>query len=498
MIVPFEHKIKKEQRWTKYNHKSLVLWFTGLSGSGKSTIANRIEEELFKEGYLSYFIDADNIRSGLNKGLGFSDQDRLENIRRVAEVSKLFAEAGIIVLASFISPKKAERELAKSIIGQDFIEIFINCPLEICEKRDVKGIYKAYREGKIDNLIGIDTVYEIPENPDVELKTNELFIEEAVQKVLDFAIPKLSIHRIQKIKYNTAHLNELESEAIYIIREVAAQFERPVLLFSGGKDSMVLLHLAKKAFWPAKIPMTILHIDTGHNFPEVLEFRDNLIKQLNANLIVKEVQESIEKGRVKEETGFNASRNYLQTATLLDALAEFKFDAALGGGRRDEEKSRAKERFFSHRDMFGQWDPKNQRPELWNLFNGRKNLGEHFRIFPLSNFTELDIWHYIKKENLQLPRIYFSHIRKCIIREGIILACSPFIKLKENEIPSEMRVRFRTVGDSTCTGAVLSEASNVDDIIKEIAVSRLGERSARYDDKRSDSALEERKKEGYF
>ncbi|MFH1289919.1 MAG: sulfate adenylyltransferase subunit CysD [Nanoarchaeota archaeon] len=300
------------------------------------------------------------------------------------------------------------------------------------------------------------------------------------------------------MEYNIAHLKELESEAIYCIREAVAQFETPVLLFSGGKDSLVLLHLARKAFWPAKIPFPVMHIDTGHNFPETLKFRDDLIKKLGLNFIVRKVQESIDKGRVIEEKGELPSRNSLQTITLLDAIKEFKFEVALGGGRRDEEKARAKERFFSHRDAFGQWDPKNQRPELWNLFNGRKNNGEHFRVFPLSNWTELDIWQYINLEKLSLPSLYFSHSKKCIERDGTILAHSPFIPLKKNEIPKEMRVRFRTIGDMTCTGGVLSEANSVQDIIKEIAISKIGERGSRFDDMRSESAMEDRKREGYF
>jgi len=300
------------------------------------------------------------------------------------------------------------------------------------------------------------------------------------------------------ILYQLNHLRELESEAIYIIREAASQFERPVLLFSGGKDSIVMTHLARKAFYPARIPFPLMHIDTGHNFPETLEYRDQLVKSIGANLIVKTVQESIDKGRAKEEKGPNASRNVLQTVTLLDAIEEFKFDAALGGARRDEEKARAKERFFSHRDEFGQWDPKNQRPELWNLLNGRKNIGEHFRVFPLSNWTEMDVWQYIYYEELSLPEIYFSHDRACFTRDGMILAQTDHLPLRENERIELMRVRYRTVGDMTCTAAVLSPASTVLEIIEEIASSRTTERGSRADDKRSEAAMEDRKKQGYF
>jgi len=294
------------------------------------------------------------------------------------------------------------------------------------------------------------------------------------------------------------HLQELESEAIFVIREVAAQFERPSLLFSGGKDSIVLVHLAQKAFWPARIPFPLVHIDTGHNFEETLQFRDALVEKFHARLIVGSVQESIDTGRVIEEQGYNASRNVLQTVTLLDTIEKYKFDAAIGGGRRDEEKARAKERFFSHRDEFGQWDPKNQRPELWNIFNGKKRMGEHFRIFPISNWTEMDIWQYILHENIDLPGIYYTHERKVFNRDGVWLAWAPFVKLKEKEKAEIRRVRCRTVGDITCTGLSLSTANSLEDIIREIAATRVTERGGRYDDQRSDAAMEDRKKEGYF
>lgn len=298
--------------------------------------------------------------------------------------------------------------------------------------------------------------------------------------------------------YNLNYLKELEAESVFVIREVAAQFERPALLFSGGKDSIILAHLSRKAFHPAKIPFPLIHIDTGHNFPDTLTYRDELIKELGVRLIVGSVQDSIDKGRAKEETGYNASRNMLQTVTLLDTLEEHKIDAAMGGARRDEEKARAKERFFSHRDEFGQWDPKNQRPELWNIFNGKKNHGEHFRVFPISNWTEMDVWNYIHMENIPLPVLYFTHQRLCFRRDDTILAHSEFIKQKESENSEMMQVRFRTIGDMSCTGAVLSEANSVEDIIKEISISRVTERGTRADDKRSDSAMEDRKKEGYF
>ncbi len=300
------------------------------------------------------------------------------------------------------------------------------------------------------------------------------------------------------LKYNLSHLRELEAESIFVIREVAAQFERPVLLFSGGKDSIVMLHMAVKAFHPAKIPFPLLHIDTGHNFPETLEYRDNLVNKLGARLLVGSVQESINNGRAVEETGANASRNILQTVTLLDSLEEHGFDAAMGGGRRDEEKARAKERFFSHRDEFGQWDPKNQRPELWNLFNGKKNPGEHFRIFPLSNWTEMDVWQYILLEKIEMPSLYFSHERECVDRKGVLLARSEYIKLQDGEKWEKMQIRFRTIGDMSCTGAALSNASTIEEIILEVAAARQTERGSRADDKRSETSMEDRKKEGYF
>jgi sulfate adenylyltransferase subunit 2 len=293
--------------------------------------------------------------------------------------------------------------------------------------------------------------------------------------------------------YKLSHLKELESESIYILREVAAQFENPVLLFSGGKDSIIVSWLARKAFWPARIPFPLMHIDTGHNFEETILYRDWWVAQIGAKLIVRRVQDSIDLGRVAEEKGVNASRNALQTVTLLDAINEYKFDAALGGARRDEEK-----RFFSHRDEFSQWDPRNQRPELWNLFNGRKNQGEHFRVFPISNWTEMDVWQYIQQEKIQIPSIYFTHERDCFVRDQVIYAHSAFAQLKPDERVERKRVRFRTIGDMSCTGAVSSGATTLEEIIEEVASSRVTERGSRIDDKRSEAAMEDRKKAGYF
>lgn len=299
-------------------------------------------------------------------------------------------------------------------------------------------------------------------------------------------------------KYSRSHLEQLEDEGIYVLRETAAQFQRPVLLFSGGKDSIVIAHLAQKAFWPGRMPFPLMHVDTGHNFPETIEFRDAFVARANAHLIVASVQESIDQGRVREEKNKDASRNALQTVTLLDAIREHEFDAAIGGARRDEEKARAKERIFSHRDEFGQWDPKKQRPELWNVFNGQKSHGEHFRVFPLSNWTELDVWQYIKQENIEIPSLYFTHRRRLIDRGGILMAVTDFTQAQSSDAAVEKEVRFRTIGDVTCTGAVESSATNLDEIIAEVAATRQTERGTRGDDRRSETAMEDRKKAGYF
>jgi sulfate adenylyltransferase subunit 2 len=294
------------------------------------------------------------------------------------------------------------------------------------------------------------------------------------------------------------HLQALEAEAIYVMREVVALCERPVLMFSGGKDSIVMVHLAQKAFHPGKLPFPLLHVDTGHNFPEAIHFRDALVESTGARLIVASVQAAIDAGRVSEEAGPEASRNALQTVPLLDAIRTHDFDAALGGGRRDEEKARAKERFFSHRDRFGQWDPRNQRPELWRLFNAHRGPGEHFRVFPLSNWTEMDVWQYVRREGISLPSLYFAHERDVVERRGTLLADTPFITHLPGERVVRKTVRFRTVGDATCTGAVESTATTVEGIIAEVAAARTTERGTRADDRRSEAAMEDRKKAGYF
>ncbi len=303
---------------------------------------------------------------------------------------------------------------------------------------------------------------------------------------------------MKRASFRLDHLAQLEAEGIYVLREVAAQFERPAILFSGGKDSMVVVHLARKAFWPAKLPFPLVHVDTGHNFDETIAFRDQLVKDMGAELIIGSVQKSIDEGRVKEEEGPLASRNWLQSVTLLDTIEAHEVDCAIGGARRDEEKARAKERFFSHRDAFGQWEPKNQRPELWNLFNGRKGQGEHFRVFPLSNWTEMDVWMYVKQEEIPLPSLYFAHDREVVERKGLLYAVTEFLQVQPGETAHRKKVRFRTVGDASCTGAVESSAADIDAVIEEVSVARVTERGGRADDRRSETAMEDRKREGYF
>ncbi len=303
---------------------------------------------------------------------------------------------------------------------------------------------------------------------------------------------------MNEYNYSLNYIDELESEAIYVLREVWAQFQKPVILFSGGKDSIVVTHLAKKAFHPCKIPFALMHVDTGHNFPETIKFRDDLIDELGARLIVGSVQESIDQGRVAEEKGKNATRNALQITTLLDAIESNKIDCAIGGGRRDEEKARAKERFFSHRDDFGQWDPKNQRPELWNLFNGKYFEGEHFRVFPISNWTEMDVWNYILREKIEVPSLYLAHERQVVWRNDSWIPKSEFLILEDNEKIETKKIRFRTLGDITITGGIESDADTLEKVVEEVSAMRQTERGNRSDDKRSETAMEDRKKQGYF
>src|SRR5215203_5865888 len=447
-----------------------VIWFTGLSGSGKSTIAELVGRELEARGDLVEYLDGDVVREHLSRGLGFSKADRDTNIERIGWVASRIARAGATVIVSAISPYAATRASARALVedaGARFVEVHVATSLEECARRDVKGLYERAFAGELKEFTGVSDPYEEPGSPELPV--------------------------------TLSHLDELEAEAVHIMREVAAERERPVLLFSGGKDSIVLLRIAEKAFRPGGFPFPVMHVDTGHNFPEVIEFRDRRVAELGERLVVASVQESIDRGRVVEQTGPRASRNQLQTTTLLDAIDEHGFDAAMGGARRDEERARAKERIFSFRDDFGQWNPRAQRPELWNLYNGRIRKGEHIRVFPISNWTELDVWQYIARERLELPAIYFAHEREVFRRDGMLYAASDFVERLPGEEPFAASVRFRTVGDMSCTGGVVSEAATIDQVVGEIAATNVTERGeTRADDRASEAAMEDRKRVGYF
>ncbi len=478
-----------------------VVWFTGLSAAGKTTVANIVEAELEQRGHLVEHLDGDIVRTHLSKGLGFSKEDRDANIARIGWVASRIARAGAAVVVSAISPYEDARRHARSLVESHapFIEVYVATPLEECARRDPKGLYAAAFAGEIDDFTGVSAPYEAPSNPEITLDTTGVSPSESANAVLE-RLAELNVgHSMSTSARTLTHLDDLEAEAIHIFREVAAELERPVLLFSGGKDSIVLLRLAEKAFRPGKFPFPVMHVDTGHNFPEVIEFRDRRVGELDERLIVASVQESIDKGRVVEETGPRASRNRLQTTTLLDAIEEHQFDAAIGGARRDEERARAKERIFSFRDDFGQWNPRVQRPELWNVYNARVRKGEHVRVFPISNWTELDVWQYVAREQLELPRIYFAHEREVFKRDGMLYACSDYVERMEGEEPFSASVRFRTVGDMTCTGGVVSDAATIDDVVDEIAATRVTERGeTRADDRFTEAAMEDRKRVGYF
>src|SRR5215208_4416112 len=454
-----------------------VIWFTGLSGAGKSTIAELVGRELEARGDLVDYLDGDVVREHLSRGLGFSKADRDTNIERIGWIASRIARAGATVVVSAISPYAATRATARGLVedaGARFVEVHVATSLEECARRDVKGLYEKAFAGELKEFTGVSDPYEEPESPELRLETEGRSPDDAAADVL-------------------------EAEAVHIMREVSAERERPVLLFSGGKDSIVLLRLAEKAFRPGGFPFPVMHVDTGHNFPEVIEFRDRRVAELGERLVVASVQESIDRGRVVEQTGARASRNQLQTTTLLDAIEEHGFDAAMGGARRDEERARAKERIFSFRDDFGQWNPRAQRPELWNIYNARIRKGEHIRVFPISNWTELDVWQYIAREQLELPVIYFAHDRLVFRRDGMLYACSDFVERMDGEDPFTATVRFRTVGDMTCTGGVVSEARSIPEVVTEIAATRVTERGeTRADDRVSEAAMEDRKRVGYF
>ena len=486
-----------------------VLWFTGLSGAGKTTIANNVEPELERRGFVVDHLDGDIVRTHLSKGLGFSKEDRDTNIARIGWVASRLARAGAVVIVSAISPYEEMRRHARSLVEQHapFVEVFVATPLEECARRDPKGLYAAAFAGEIDEFTGVSAPYEEPLDPRAaagDHRPHALRVGRHGDRPARGAQPHLRARGVRAVSTSRAlptvtHLDELESEAVHIFREVAAELERPVLLFSGGKDSIVLLRLAEKAFRPGKFPFPIMHVDTGHNFAEAIEYRDRRVAELGERLVIASVQESIDKGRVVEETGPRASRNRLQTTTLLDAIEEHGFDAAIGGARRDEERSRAKERIFSFRDDFGQWNPRVQRPELWNLYNARVRKGEHVRVFPISNWTELDVWQYVAREQLELPPIYFAHEREVFRRDGMLYAASEYIERMEGEDTFVTSVRFRTVGDMTCTGGVESTASTIEAVVEEIAATNVTERGeTRADDRFSEAAMEDRKRVGYF
>ncbi len=485
-----------------------VLWLTGLSAAGKSTIARLVAHELEDAGLLVERLDGDVVREHLSKGLDFSKADRDTNIERIGWVASRLARAGATVVVSAISPYEEARRRARALteLYAPFVEVHVATSIEECVRRDPKGLYAMAYAGEIAGFTGVSDPYEDPADPELRLETEGRTPAESAAVVLarlaELGLPPCrggGMSALSAVPHTLSHLDELEAEAIHIMREVAAERERPVLLFSGGKDSIVLLRLAEKAFRPGKFPFPVMHIDTGHNFPEVIAFRDRRVAELGERLLVASVQDSIDRGRVTEQSGPRASRNQLQTTTLLDAIIEHGFDAAMGGARRDEERARAKERIFSFRDEFGQWNPRAQRPELWNLYNGRIRKGEQIRVFPISNWTELDVWQYIAREQLELPSIYFAHERDVFSRDGMLYAVSEFVERLPGEEPFAATVRFRTVGDMSCTGGVESTAASIEEVVTEIAATRITERGeTRADDRVSEAAMEDRKRDGYF
>ncbi len=478
-----------------------MIWFTGLSGSGKSTIAIALERELHKRGLLCRILDGDNIRSGINNNLGFTEADRIENIRRIAEVSKLFVDTGIITIAAFISPSNDIREMAANIIGKDdFLEVYVSTPIEECERRDVKGLYAKARRGEIKNFTGISAPFEAPAQPALVLDTSALSLEESVNKLWELSLPRIQKKEyIMKEEYKLSHLKELEAESIHIIREVAAEFENPVMLYSIGKDSSVMVRLAEKAFAPGKVPFPLMHIDSKWKFKEMIQFRDEYAKKYGWNLIVESNMEAFQAGVGPFTHGSKVHTDLMKTQALLHALDKYKFDAAFGGARRDEEKSRAKERIFSFRDKFHQWDPKNQRPELWDIYNARVHKGESIRVFPLSNWTELDIWQYIRLENIPIVPLYFAKERPCVEIDGNLIMADDDRLPEQYREKIEMRmVRFRTLGCWPLTGAVESNADTIEKIVEEMMTTTKSERTTRVIDFDQEASMEQKKREGYF
>ena len=497
----FDRMLSRQDKEELLKQHSVMIWFTGLSGSGKSTIAIALERELHKRGLLCRILDGDNIRSGINNNLGFTEADRIENIRRIAEVSKLFVDTGIITIAAFISPSNDIREMAANIIGKDdFLEVYVSTPIEECERRDVKGLYAKARRGEIKNFTGISAPFEAPAHPALTLDTSALSLEESVNKLLELILPRIQkTYYSMKEEYKLSHLKELEAESIHIIREVAAEFENPVMLYSIGKDSSVMVRLAEKAFAPGKVPFPLMHIDSKWKFKEMIQFRDEYARKYGWNLIVESNMEAFEAGVGPFTHGSKVHTDLMKTQALLHALDKYKFDAAFGGARRDEEKSRAKERIFSFRDKFHQWDPKNQRPELWDIYNARVHKGESIRVFPLSNWTELDIWQYIRLENIPIVPLYFAKERPCVEIDGNLIMADDDRLPEQYREKIEMRmVRFRTLGCWPLTGAVESSADTIEKIVEEMMTTTKSERTTRVIDFDQEASMEQKKREGYF
>lgn len=501
------HTITKELREKNYQQKPCIIWFTGLSGSGKSTIANALEKKLFDNGNKTYLLDGDNIRHGLNRDLGFDEHSRVENIRRIGEVAKLFVDSGHIVLSAFISPFINDRYMARSLVEYgEFIEVFVDTPLKVCEQRDPKGLYKKARMGAIKDFTGVDSPYEEPLNAEIHVKTDEINVDEICEKILAYLLENgyiknhaLSLSNQTLTSKKLTHLKQLEAESIHIMREVIAEFENPAMLYSVGKDSSVMLHLLQKAFYPAPPPLPLVHVDTKWKFKEMIEFRDRRAKEVGMELIVYSNPKGDELGISPFVHGSSLHTDIMKTEALKQMLDIYKFDAVFGGARRDEEKSRAKERIYSFRDKNHRWDPKNQRPELWNVYNGRHIKGESIRVFPLSNWTELDIWQYIYLEQIPIPSLYFAKEREVVEYMGTK------IMVDDARMPQELAqkakremVRFRTLGCYPLTGAINSQAQTLPQIIQEMLLTSTSERQGRLIDTDSDASMEKKKQEGYF
>ncbi len=501
------HKIDKEKRKKRANQKPCILWFTGLSASGKSTIANALEEMLYENGNVTYLLDGDNVRHGLNKDLGFDKNSRIENIRRIGEVAKLFVDSGHIVLCAFISPFASDRNMARSLVEYgEFIEIFIDTPLEICEQRDPKGLYKKARNGAIQNFTGIDSKYEPPIKPEIHIKNSDTTVEKACETIINYLLEnnyignqnlKITGRLISKKKLS--YLSQLEAESIHIIREVAAEFKNPAMLYSMGKDSSVMLHLAQKAFYPAIPPFPLVHVDTMWKFHEMIEFRDKRVKEVGMELVTYVNPKGRDMNISPFKNGSVLHTEIMKTEGLKQMLNLYNFDAILTGARRDEEKSRAKERIFSFRDKNHHWYPKKQRPELWNIYNTRHKKGESIRVFPMSNWTELDIWQYIYVENIPIVPLYFAKEREVVDYEGVkILVDDDRVPINLRQKSKKEMVRFRTLGCYPLTGAIKSNATTLPQILDEMKNYTTSEREGRVIDNDSNADMETKKQEGYF